>query len=908
MIETLITSSALIAGICLLRLFLKGRISPGIQYGIWATVALRLMIPWFSPLYSWFRTIESPFSVMNAADNLREMASVRPVAEPLLDNLGTGQVIPYAVPAAVAGRAAGHDWNLIILTLWILGGILLFARMMWTNLHFSWSLYMRRERYLGDTYGITKLPVYCVQGLSTPCFMAFLCDRAIYIPWDMAEDEGRLRHILIHEDCHASHHDHIWSMLRCILLCYYWIDPLVWAAAFLSKRDSELACDAAAVRRLGEGERIAYGRTLISLMEKRRHRAGVLNVSPDMWNGKRAVKERIAILAKHPVTTRVMACILVLILTVLVVCTYTGKQSQSDITARTEAWANAFCGREGNTLKDMFDPQDPDGFYKMDQVQSQPGDPAIGFGWSSPWPMDQLYETETEVSRSEITYYAMTSDPHRWVWKEHLTWKQEDGIWYVEQETLKEYDSILSAREFYEAYGRGIAGTPMDYRKDGMAEILNEHAASDPVLGDLRYPDLAMEYLLNLHGGKGTVVENLDTAAEDTGTAAEDMGTAAESKSKVVVYTFPDKSRAAVTMIQPFGGEGIWIPEELTEIPESALDKREDGESSPKEKAERAERTPEGALDGTLKGTEDGTDRISMDDVLRLAGVTDAASLAERTKNFPEPDRVDGDEDENSLNRVEHYPFVHLDEPYEIQVSYENRSGDLDYISLQRLTTGEWLNLYQTPEAVKKYGIKLADRGEIEVFFATHRKMSDYLTYRLPGELSDGDYMEALGNSSGGNLFLTSDQAAQRRLEDLNRYVDTSAVPQEWRSAGAVQRFTGDWLYRRFEQGELMEIGYPWNHSMFISEPVSVIDCEVPALLILVSHDMYTSASLTDAEAEHGPIPEEDRTSRMWYIFFAESDSDEMYAISLNGDLYHESDLLKIARTVHFTENAWTKK
>ena len=35
MIETLITSSALIAGICLLRLFLKGRISPGIQYGIW---------------------------------------------------------------------------------------------------------------------------------------------------------------------------------------------------------------------------------------------------------------------------------------------------------------------------------------------------------------------------------------------------------------------------------------------------------------------------------------------------------------------------------------------------------------------------------------------------------------------------------------------------------------------------------------------------------------------------------------------------------------------------------------------------------------------------------------------------------------------------------------------------------
>lgn len=89
----------------------------------------------------------------------------------------------------------------------------------------------------------------------------------------------------------------------------------------------------------------------------------------------------------------------------------------------------------------------------------------------------------------------------------------------------------------------------MDYWEDGMTEILNRHVVSDPVLEGPRYPDLAMGHLLNLYGRKNTVVESLDAATEGTGTAAEDMGTAAESKSKAVIYIFPDKSRAAVATI-----------------------------------------------------------------------------------------------------------------------------------------------------------------------------------------------------------------------------------------------------------------------------------------------------------------------------------------------------------------------
>ena len=95
---------------------------------------------------------------------------------------------------------------------------------------------------------------------------------------------------------------------------------------------------------------------------------------------------------------------------------------------------------------------------------------------------------------------------------------------------------------------------------------------------------------------------------------------------------------------------------------------------------------------------------------------------------------------------------------------------------------------------------------------------------------------------------------------------------------------------------------------MFITEPVRVIDCEAPALLVLVQHDLYTAASLEDVEAEYGPVPEEDQTSRMWYVFFAKPDSSEVYSISLNADLYEDTDVLKLARSVYFTDKAWSVK
>ena len=375
----------------------------------------------------------------------------------------------------------------------------------------------------------------------------------------------------------------------------------------------------------------------------------------------------------------------------------------------------ALCSRDGTALYGMYDPEQPEGFYKMEPVMSLPDDPYISFGWSSPWPMDNLYQIHNQENQTEITYYAMTSDPHRWVWKERITWKKTGGVWYVDQSRLTQYEKIQSAAEFHEAYSGGIAGTPMNYRQEGMAEALNRNARTDMVYQDLLAPGLALEMLLNLQGGEAAVVKDGDVT--------------------VAVYTFPDKSRAAVSMIQPFGAEGIWIPEEIWEAPggmEERL-KPEDGGTDGTGAGigtRAADGTGAGvgtrAADGTagdagrlpakMAGQSQSAKSITAEDVIRLAGIRDTEDLEARTADFPEPNDADRKEAGGFLNWSEYYMFYYQEELYSLTISYDRDDGSLADIILVRQPTSEMLNIYRTPEDVKHYGMTLPDEEGIRRF------------------------------------------------------------------------------------------------------------------------------------------------------------------------------------------------
>ena len=202
-------------------------------------------------------------------------------------------------------------------------GVVLLA-VLAANLRFAQKL--RQSRRPLPTAGC-PLPVYEADGLSSPCLCGVLRP-AVYLTPEAAEDGTVRTHVLSHELTHFRHRDHIWSLLRCLALALHWYNPLVWAAVILSKRDGELSCDEGTIRRLGEAERIPYGRTLIGLVARRSGAGGVLSCSTTMTGGKKTVQRRIAQLVKQPETKKTALFLAAAALALAAVFVFAGQSDQ----------------------------------------------------------------------------------------------------------------------------------------------------------------------------------------------------------------------------------------------------------------------------------------------------------------------------------------------------------------------------------------------------------------------------------------------------------------------------------------------------------------------------------------------------------------------------------------------------
>lgn len=325
MIETMITSSVLILAICFLRFLLKGKINPGIQYALWGLVAVRLLAGLVYPLRTWLFRFQSRFSVMNAADQFKERVISGTAMEPLADNLVSGRVYTFDHTENLMLKAAGIDWQLWIMVIWCIGTVGLAVWMCFVNMKLYKNLQHKRKLYEGKLPEFVTKTVYAVSDLPSPCYFAMGKDDAIYLPSHVAQSEVSVRHALAHEMGHVLQGDRGWGGLRCSLLCLFWINPLVWVAAVLSKRDAEQSCDEIAVKLLGEQERFLYGRTLVGLISSNKESNSLFCSATTMVEGRKAIKDRITILAKNPKRTVSMTILAGCAVVVLGACTFTSS-------------------------------------------------------------------------------------------------------------------------------------------------------------------------------------------------------------------------------------------------------------------------------------------------------------------------------------------------------------------------------------------------------------------------------------------------------------------------------------------------------------------------------------------------------------------------------------------------------
>lgn len=323
MLKEVLSVSALIVVVLLVRAIFKNRVPKRMIYALWLVVLLKLCLPG-----TLFSLPVLPTEQLVAPTQISELpAQTTPVIQQPAQTVmqpqtpAQQQVSPVQETAKPAAKPLTVTQVLQIV--WFGGSALLG---LW--LFSAWAVFtirLHRDRRFVGKRGRTC--IYVSSTVKSPCLAGLL--PAVYLTQDVLQtDEAEL--ILRHELTHLHHLDFLWSLCRTIAVIVYWWNPLIWLAAICSKRDAELACDEAVAARLPKSKRLAYARAILA--QAPRKTAALSLAGPP-------VKERILFLTKKQRTS-----VLCVILALLLVVSATGcsfaeltRQKAGEITLPEEA-------------------------------------------------------------------------------------------------------------------------------------------------------------------------------------------------------------------------------------------------------------------------------------------------------------------------------------------------------------------------------------------------------------------------------------------------------------------------------------------------------------------------------------------------------------------------------------------
>ena len=383
MLKEVLTVSALIVVVLLVRAIFKNRVPKRMIYCLWLVVLLKLCLPGTLvslpvlpaedaavPAQSAERPVQTAPVIQRPAQTVTKpqtpaqqpVSPVQETAKPAAKPLTTAQILQIAW---FSGSA--------LLGLWLFGAWAVFT----IRLH-------RDRRFLGKRGGTC---IYVSGAVKSPCLAGLI--PAVYLTEDVLQaDEAEL--ILRHELTHLRHLDFLWSLCRTATVTVYWWNPFIWLAAICSKRDAELACDEAVAAKLPESKRLAYARAILA--QAPRKTAALSLAGPP-------VKERILFLTKKQRTS-----VLCVILALLLVVSATGcsfaeltQQKAGEITMPDHA-----ADSSANAT-----PQEADSALPvMDTVE------LIGFVADSQTPWIELYEsTDSKEPLAKIPYDLIAALP-----------------------------------------------------------------------------------------------------------------------------------------------------------------------------------------------------------------------------------------------------------------------------------------------------------------------------------------------------------------------------------------------------------------------------------------------------------------------------------------------------------------
>ena len=323
MLREVLTVSALILAVLLVRAIFKNRVPKRMVYALWLVVLVKLCLPGTLVSLPILPAEETAAPVQRMELSAQTAPVVLQPAQAVVQPQVSAQQ-PVS-PAQEAAEPAAKPLTAmqIFQIIWAGGSALLGLWLLGTWLVFAIRLHKRR-RFLSKRGGTR---IYVSSAVKSPCLAGLV--PAVYLTEDVLQtDEAEL--ILSHELTHLCHLDFLWSFCRAAAVSVYWWNPFIWLAAICSKRDAELACAGAVAAGLSDVQRLVYARAILAQAPRK---AAALSLAGP------PVKERILFLTKKQRTSALCVILAVLLVVSATGCSFAEltRQKSGEITLPEEA-------------------------------------------------------------------------------------------------------------------------------------------------------------------------------------------------------------------------------------------------------------------------------------------------------------------------------------------------------------------------------------------------------------------------------------------------------------------------------------------------------------------------------------------------------------------------------------------
>ncbi|MEG2185815.1 MAG: M56 family metallopeptidase [Clostridia bacterium] len=251
--------------------------------------------------------------------------------------------------------------------------------------------------------GIKPIPVYFTDPLPSACLVGTFRPY-IALPLSAAPEDA-IR-VLTHEVCHVKGHDHLWAILRLLCCAVHWFNPLVWAAAHMSRTDCELACDDRVIEKLNHEERLAYANVLV-LAAAKHDAPSTAVLATGMTMTGRKLKKRVSAIVQGKQRKKALAVCFMVLACILLLGAFATAEYQPIPKIPTLAQDNAIPKRVIQSNEDAI--AFAKALWQSEALQCD----ITGMTWNVISKSEEIYDVQTLMSESGKNMMTMlNADGH----------------------------------------------------------------------------------------------------------------------------------------------------------------------------------------------------------------------------------------------------------------------------------------------------------------------------------------------------------------------------------------------------------------------------------------------------------------------------------------------------------------